>query len=122
MSNNVIRISIIIASILIIVAVYFLIATNEGLETPATDLYLSDFVLTEHSFVAKATFLASAKTVRHYSYTIHSDSLYIVIKSGLANKKYSNGTFAIEINDELQLVKKVYLKYGEDQTQIYTLP
>ena len=76
----------------------------------AEELSFNDIRLSDTSFYSKVTFLSSGKTFRRYKYEIDQNNLYITVYGGLANKRFPDGRFEIDIQDSLGDVNAVYLK------------
>lgn len=87
----------------------------------ADELLFRDIRFSDTSFYSNVSFLSSGKTFRRYKYEVDQDKLYITVYGGLANSRFPNGNFEIDIRDDFEGVNSVYLQKGSTTTKIYPL-
>lgn len=108
------------AVILIVMLWIVFFVYRTGSEASAAELSFTEMKLTDTGFTAKAEFMSSGKSFRKYSYTIEEGVLYLTVYGGLAGGRYSEGSFAVDIQDDLKNVSAVCLKGCDDTAVLYT--
>ena len=98
------------AVILIVMLWIVFFVYRTGSEASAAELSFTEMKLTDTGFTAKAEFMSSGKSFWKYSYTIEEGVLYLTVYGGLAGGRYSEGSFAVDIQDDLKNVSAVCLK------------
>lgn len=108
------------AVILIILLGIIFFVNRKGSEASAAELSFTEMELTDTGFTAKAEFMSSGKSCRRYSYVIEKGVLYLTVYGGLAGGRYSDGSFTVDIQDDLKDVFTVCLKGCDDTAVLYT--
>ena len=108
------------AVILIVLLGIVFFVNRKGSEASAAELSFTEMELTDTGFTAKAEFMSSGKSCRRYSYAVEKGVLYLTVYGGLAGGRYSDGSFTVDIQDDLKDVFTVCLKGCYDTAVLYT--